>query len=316
MRVVIPGGSGQVGVIVAGHFHKHGHDVTVLARNPKPTPWRTLHWTGYERGPWVSSLDGADVVINLAGRNVNCRYNQVNRLAIKRSRVETTRLIGEVIAESAHPPRIWLNASTATIYRHALDRPMDEPHGELGGSEPNVPETWRFSIDVATSWERAFFDAPTPRTRKIALRSALTLSPDRGGIFDVLLGLVRTGLGGASGSGRQYVSWIHYIDFLRAIDFLLANQELEGPVNLASPNPLPNRDFMRLLRKAWGVRVGLPATRWMLELGAIILRTETELVLKSRRVIPTRLIDAGFEFTFPDWAPAAADLVERFRVRG
>ena len=187
---MIPGGSGQVGVIVAGHFHGHGHDVTVLARNPKPAPWKTVHWTGYERGPWVSSLDGADVVINLAGRNVNCRYNQANRLAIKRSRVETTRLIGEAIAESAHPPGIWMNASTATIYRHALDRPMDEPHGELGGSEPYVPETWRFSIDVATSWERTFFDVPTPRTRKVALRSALTLSADRGGIFDVLLGLV------------------------------------------------------------------------------------------------------------------------------
>src|SRR5688572_19505633 len=169
-----------------------------------------------------------------------------------------------------------MNASTATIYRHALDRPMDEPHGELGGLEPNVPETWRFSIDVATSWERTFFDVPTPHTRKVALRSALTLSPDPGGIFDVLLGLVRARLGGASGSGKQYVSWIHYIDFLRAIDFLLANQELEGPVNLAAPNPLPNRDFMHVLRKAWGVRVGLPATRWMLELGAIFLRTETE----------------------------------------
>jgi len=206
VRVIIPGGSGQIGAIVARHFHSHGHDVTVLTRNPIRVPWKAVHWAGYERGTWVSTLDGADLVINLAGRNVNCRYNQANRLAIKRSRVETTRLIGEAIAASSHPPKIWMNASTATIYRHALDRPMDEAQGEIGGSEPGIPETWRFSIDVATSWERTFFETATPGTRKIALRSALTLSPDRGGIFDVLSGLVRVGLGGMSGSGEQFVS--------------------------------------------------------------------------------------------------------------
>ena len=157
-----------------------------------------------------------------------------------------------------------MNASTATIYRHALDRPMDEATGELGGNEPGAPDTWNFSIRVAKGWEEAFFSTPTPLTRKVAIRSAMTFSPDPGGIFDVLLGLVRHGLGGTSGSGRQFVSWIHEADFVRAIDLLIAREDFTGVVNLASPNPLPNRDFMRALRDAWGARFGLPASEWML----------------------------------------------------
>lgn len=169
-------------------------------------PWRTVCWNGRDLGAWAAELDGADVVINLAGRSVNCRYTDANRREIKESRTHTTALIGEAIGQAARPPAIWMNASTATIYRHALDRPMDEMTGEIGGSEPNAPSTWRFSIDVATNWEQTFFEAATPGTRKIALRSAMTMSPDRGGIFDVLLRLVRTGLGGTAGSGRQYIS--------------------------------------------------------------------------------------------------------------
>jgi uncharacterized protein len=304
-----------VGSLVAEHFHRKGHDVTVLTRNPKPAPWTTVAWTGQGGGPWMRELDGADVVINLAGRSVNCRYTDRHRREIKCSRVETTRLIALAIGEATHPPRVWMNASTATIYRHALDRSMDETHGELGGSEPNAPSAWRFSIDVARSWEQAFFEALTPSTRKIALRSAITLGPDPGGVFDILLGLVRAGLGGTAGSGRQFVSWIHYLDFLRSIDFLLTREDLDGPINLASPNPVPNREFMRILREAWGTRMGLPATEWMLEVGAFFLRTETELALKSRRVMPGRLLEAGFDFTYPDWAPAARDLVARVRSR-
>jgi uncharacterized protein (TIGR01777 family) len=206
-----------------------------------------------------------------------------------------------------------MNASTATIYRHATDRPMDDITGEIGGNERGLSSTWRFSYDVATSWEGAFFEAETPHTRKIALRSAITMSPDRGGAFETLLNLVRLGLGGRSGSGEQFVSWIHDLDFVRALEFLIARTDLEGSINITSPNPLPNRDFMAALRQASGVPIGLPATAWMLEIGAFFLRTETELILKSRRVVPRRLVEAGFGFQVPDWNTAAANLVQRWR---
>lgn len=313
LRIVIPGGSGQIGRILARHFHAAGHRVTTLARHAIAEPWHTLEWNGRDLGTWVRELDGADVVINLAGRSVNCRYTAAHRREIKQSRIETTALVGQAIAQVAHPPALWLNASTATIYRHALDRPMDEATGELGGTEPGVPSTWRFSIDVATSWERAFQDAATPDTRKVALRSAMTMSPDAGGIFDVLLHLVRAGLGGSAGSGEQFVSWIHELDFVRAIEFLIGRPGLAGPVNLCAPNPLTNREFMRILRRAWGTPIGLPAAKWMLEIGAFLIRTETELILKSRRVVPGRLVGAGFEFRFPDWQGSAEDLVQRWR---
>jgi len=313
MKIVIPGGSGQVGQILARHFHADGHAVTILNRTPHAAPWKTLAWDGVNPGPWTSELENADVLINLAGRSVNCRYNQANRGAIMDSRVLSTRLLNQVVADMKNPPRLWLNASTATIYRHSLDRPMDEATGELGGNEPGAPDTWNFSIDVAKGWEQAFFETETPNTRKIAMRNAVTLSPDRGGIFDVLLGLVRYGLGGTQGSGHQFVSWIHDLDFIRSVDFLIAREDLEGVVNLAAPNPLPNRDFLRILREAWGTSIGLPAIEWMIEVGAFLRQTESELVLKSRYVTPRRLLDAGFAFTFPNWKSAAVDLVARWK---
>jgi uncharacterized protein (TIGR01777 family) len=313
VKIVIPGGSGQVGQVLAAHFHGAGHAVAVLSRRPGSAPWRTVVWNGRDAGDWRQELEGADVVINLAGRNVNCRYNARNRREILESRVRATQAVGRAIGEAAHPPALWMNAGTATIYRHALDRSMDEATGELGGAEPNAPAAWRFSIDVAASWERALFAAATPHTRKIALRSAMVMSPEKGGIFDTLLRLVRAGLGGTAGSGQQYISWIHYLDFIRAIEYLMAHAAFEGAVNVCTPHPLPNRDFMRLLRQAWGARVGLPASKWMLEAGAVLMRTETELILKSRRVVPGRLMNAGFEFQFPDWREAAKDLVPRFR---
>ena len=204
--------------------------------------------------------------------------------------------------------RLWVNASTATIYRHAQDPAMNEIDGELGGND-----TWNFSIGVAKAWEEAFFSTPTAFTRKVAIRSAMTFSPDRGGVFDVLLGLVRHGLGGRQGPGTQFVSWIHEADFVRAVDLLIDREEFTGVVNLASPNPLPNCDFMRALREAWGIRFGLATPKWMLEPGAYLMRTESELVLKSRRVVPGRLLVAGFEFLFPDWPRAARDLVASWR---
>jgi len=313
LRIVLTGGSGQMGTLLARHFDEQGHQVVVIARSVQPAPWRVVEWDGATLGDWSRELERADLLINLAGRSVNCRYTPASRKAIKDSRVQSTLLLGRAIARLAHPPRVWMNASTATIYRHALDRAMDEETGEIGGNERDCPSSWRFSIDVATSWEEAFFSAVAPRTRKIALRSAMTMSPDRGGIFAELLRLVRLGLGGTAGSGDQYVSWIHEADFIRSIEFLMAHEEFEGPVNLAAPNPLPNRDFMRALRRAWGTRVGLPAPRPLLELGAVFLRTETELILKSRRVVPGRLLRGGFEFQFPEWPGAARDLVERWR---
>ncbi len=242
MKIVIPGGSGQVGHIVARHFHAQGHDVTVLSRAPKAEPWKAQPWDRL-------ALSGCDVVINLAGRSVNCRYTSANRKEIYASRIQSTLLLNETIASLDHPPPLWINASTATIYRHAKDRAMDEESGELGGNETGAPDTWNFSIHVAKDWEKAFFETRTPRTRKIAIRSAITFSPDRGGVFDVLSGLVRCGLGGAQGDGSQYVSWVHEADFVRALDFLIAHEELEGIVNIASPNPFLNRDFMQALRE-------------------------------------------------------------------
>jgi uncharacterized protein (TIGR01777 family) len=313
MKIAIPGGSGQVGHILARHFQAHGHDVTVLSRYPRAASWREIAWDGVNPGEWVAALEDCDVCINLAGRSVNCRYYAANRRAIYDSRIRSTRLLNAVISSLPRAPRVWLNASTATIYRHSLDRPMDEANGELGGNEPGAPDTWNFSIDVAKGWEEAFFSIPTPRTRKVAMRSALTLSPDRGGIFDVLLGLVRRGLGGAQGSGAQFVSWIHQADYIRAVELLIAREDLDGVVNLASPNPLPNAAFLAALRNAWGTRLGLPSPRWLIEIGTRLMRTESELVLKSRRVVPGRLLDAGFQFQFPEWPAAARDLVARWR---
>lgn len=314
MKIVIPGGSGQVGALLARNFHARGHSVTVFSRHPRPAPWRVAAWDGVTPGDWIADLEQSDVCINLAGRSVNCRYTAANRRTIYNSRVRSTRLLNEVITSFSHGgPRVWVNASTATIYRHALDRAMDETGGELGGNEPGAPDTWNFSIGVAKGWEEAFFSTPTPLTRKVAIRSAITLSPDRGGIFDVLLGLVRHGLGGRHGPGTQFVSWIHEADFVRAVDLLIDREEFTGVVNLASPNPLPNGDFMEVLREAWGIRFGFPTPAWILEMGTYLMRTESELVLKSRRVVPGRLLSAGFEFLFPDWPAAARDLIARWR---
>jgi hypothetical protein len=313
MKIVIPGGSGQVGMMLCRALVRDGHQVVVLSRAPQKDFWPTVQWDAKTLGPWVTELDGADVVINLTGRSVNCRYTSENRRLIKESRVQSTEVIGHAIAQSSRPPPLWLQANTAAIYAHRYDAPNDEITGILGGSEPNVPDTWRFSIDVAKSWEQAANEASVPQTRKVLLRSAVTMSHDRGGIFDVLLGLVRHGLGGASGDGRQYVSWIHDVDFVQAIYWLIAHPELSGPINLASPNPLPNAQFMRELRVAWGKWFGLPAAKWMLEIGAILMKTETELVLKSRRVVPTRLLQSGFNFSFPNWLEAAKNLCQRWR---
>lgn len=315
MKIVIPGGSGQAGSILARAFHTRGDEVVVLSRSPKSVPWRMVKWDGASAGPWTRELDGADVVINLAGRSVNCRYTPARRREMLESRVRSTRVIGKAIAAAKRPPRVWLQASTATIYAHRYDAPNDERTGRIGGAEVDAPDGWRFSIEVARAWEQAATEsaAMLTGTRLVLLRSAMVMSPDRGGVFDAFLRLVRWGLGGAQGDGRQFVSWIHDRDFVRAVGWIIDHEELDGPVNLASPGPLPNAEFLRLLRLARGARLGLPTPRALLELGAWLVRTETELLLKSRRVTPGRLLESGFTFEFPEWGAAAADLCRRWR---
>ncbi|HEY1647326.1 MAG TPA: TIGR01777 family oxidoreductase [Terracidiphilus sp.] len=318
LRIVMPGGSGQVGRMLAQFFQERGHHVTVLTRSPYTAPWQTVHWDGTHVGRWVETLEGADVCVHLSGRSINCRYTERNRRELYDSRVGPTQLLGQVIAGLVDPPRVWMNASTATIYRHVLDRAMDERTGELGGGEMisarrRAPEKWNWTIGLVKDWESALFYTPTPRTRKIALRTSLVFSAVPGNIFAVLSNLVRFGFGGTQGNGRQYVSWIHETDFARALEFLIEHEEMEGPVNMAAPEPLPNREFMAALREAWDMPNGIWAPAPLIALGAFFLRTEPELVLKSRRVVPGKLLDAGFRFQFPEWAEAAEDLVRQWR---
>lgn len=311
MKIVIPGGTGQVGGFLHRALTAAGHEVVVLTRNPVRDS--DVRWDGKTPGPWAKVIDGSDAVINLAGRSVSCRYTQANLQAMMDSRVDSARVVGEAIAAVERPPRVWLQMSTATIYAHRFDAPNDEATGIIGGTETGVPDYWAYSIEIAENWEREQARAVTPHTRKVALRSAMVMSPDLGGVFDVLLRLARLGLGGPVAGGEQYVSWIHDHDFVRAVEFLIEKVDLTGPVNLAAPAPLPQREFMRAVRTAWGVPLGLPATRWMAQLGAFALRTDTELLLKSRRVTPGRLLDAGFTFDHDEWPRAAADLVSRVR---
>ena len=316
MKIVLPGGSGQIGGVLARHFAAAGREPVILSRSPRSdAPFRTVTWDGATVGDWANELEGAAAVVNLAGRTVNCRYHAENRRQILESRVDSTRAVGEAILKCENPPPVWLNSSTATIYPHTGGPPAeanaeDSPVGNRDG----VPDTWRFSFDVARRWEEAATDflPKLAGTRLVLMRSAMVMSPDRGGVFDVLRGLVKARLGGTQGPGDQYVSWIHDADFRAAADRLIEDETLSGPVNLASPHPLPNRAFMAALRDAACVRFGLPATRLMLEAGAVALRTESELILKSRRVAPGKLADAGFDFRFPEWPAAARELCERY----
>jgi len=316
MKIVIPGGTGQVGGILRRAYAEQGHDVVVLSRRPVSLEPGVRHvlWDGRTVGDWVGEIDGADVVVNLAGRTVSCRYTDEHLRQMMDSRVESTLAVGRAIEGAPNPPAVWLQASTATIYAHTFGDANDET-GAIGGSEPDVPAYWAFSVDIAKRWEEAQQQADTPLTRKVALRSAIVMSPDRAGAFDYLLWMARLGLGGAVAGGEQYVSWIHDDDFVRALDFLIDRDDLSGPVNLAAPNPLRQREFMSVVRRAWGRRFGLPSTAWMAEIAAFALRSDTELLLKSRRVVPGRLLAEGFEFSYPQWDQAAADLVARRRGR-
>ncbi len=312
MHVVIAGGTGQLGGIVARALEGVGHRVRILGRSVADP---ALRWDGgHTDGPWFAAIDGADVVINLAGRSVNCRYSWANLNEMMTSRVVSTQGLGRAIAAARRPPSVWLQASTASIYAHTLQIDQDESSGVLGGHEPDVPDYWGYSVNIARSWELALAAAPTPRTRKVAMRLGFTMSPDPGGVFDWLVWLVRRGLGGPFLGGAQYVSWLHDDDLVGAVRFLIDEASLSGAVNVTAPQPLPNRRFMRLLREAVGVPVGLPILPGMAQLGARVLRTDVELMEKSRRVVPERLLQAGYRFAQPDWAQAAPQLVARWRA--
>jgi NAD dependent epimerase/dehydratase family enzyme len=312
-RIVIAGASGFVGQYLEQHYRSVGAEVVVVGRNGPGVRWDDA--IGLRE-----AVTGADAVINLAGKGVNCRYSDANRAEIFRSRLTTTRAVREAIASSDAPPPVWFNASTATIYRHAEDRPMTESTGELGTG---------FSVEVAKAWERELFEGELPDTRRVALRMAIVLGD--GSALTPLLNLVRFGLGGPQVDGRwfasagrrnagtfheirarggtQRFSWVHIADVLGSIEFLRARPDLDGPVNVAAPHPTDNRTLMAELRRLLGRPVGLPAYRWMLELGSIAIRTETELVLKSRWVAPERLLDAGYEFAYPELPTALRDIL-------
>lgn len=312
MKIVIPGGSGHLGSYLGRRLAGQGIEVVVLTRNPgpaSPTGIREVAWDGRSLDSWAAEIDGSDAVINLAGRSVGCRYTPENLREMMDSRVQSARVIGRAIAGADRPPATWLQMSTATIYAHRFDAANDEAAGVIGGAESGVPDYWAYSVDIARNWEAEQEQADTPQTRKVALRSAMVMAPGRGGIYHLLRRMARLGLGGPVAGGRQYVSWLHGRDFERAIRFLLEREDLHGAVNLAAPNPLPHKDFMRILRRAVGMPIGLPATRLMAEVGAFVLRADTELLLKSRRVVPGRLREAGFRFEFPDWSSAADNLV-------
>jgi len=307
-RIVLAGGSGFLGQVLARWFSERRWDVVVLTRAPRTgrNGVREIAWDGETPGDWTRTVDGAEAVINLAGQSVNCRYHERNRREILESRLRPTRVLGQVIAQCKIPPRVWMNSSTATIYKHTFGPAWDES-GEIAGT-PEAKD--QFSIEVATAWEREFEAAQTPRTRKVAIRSAMVLGHAKNSVFPMLRRLTRLGLGGRMGSGRQFVSWIHHEDFCRAIEWLIEHDDICGIVNVAAPNPLTNVEMMRLFRKQCGVPIGLPATVWMLEAGAVLLRTETELIIKSRRVLPGRLLALGFEFRFKEFAKALENLLQ------
>jgi hypothetical protein len=305
-KIILAGGRGFLGSVLADYFGSKGMEVVIFTRKPNQRGGaiREVRWDGENLGEWTKELECARALINLAGISVNCRYHARNRKLMLDSRLNSTRVLGEAVARSGNPPPVWLNSSTATIYKHNFGPAWEETGGIGGCSEAKDI----FSVHIATEWERVFNEAGTPRTRKVALRSAMVLGHGKNSVLPNLLRLARLGLGGSLAGGRQFVSWIHEGDFCRAVEWIIEHETLSGPVNLAAPNPVTNAEFMATIRKVCGALFGLPATRWMLEIGAFLLRTETELVIKSRRVVPGKLLASGFTFRYPQILPAIKQL--------
>jgi len=293
-KIVLAGGTGFVGTYFNKKFTELGYEVKVISRNAPNITWKDN--TGI-----IQALEDAEMLINLAGKSVNCRYNERNKQEILNSRTETTKLLGDAIKECNNPPSLWINSSTATIYRHAEDRPMTEENGEIGSG---------FSVEVAKRWEEAFFSFTLPKTRQIALRISIVLGSD-GGVMIPYKSLVRFGLGGIQGPGTQRFSWIHIEDLFKIILYIQEHNHLSGVFNCSTPNPITNRDLMNALKRAFNRKLGLPAPTWLLELGAIFIRTETELILKSRWVIPERLVKEGFIFSYPTIDQALAQIINQ-----
>ena len=309
--IILAGGSGFLGTILADYFTARGTKVVILTRIPRPRDdsIREVWWDGTNLGEWAKELEGARALINLAGISVNCRYHAKNRKLMLDSRLDSTRVLGEAVARCTNPPPVWLNSSTATIYKHTLGPAWDEA-GEIGGCAAAKDI---FSVHVATEWERVFNEAVTPRTRKVALRSAMVLGHGKNSVLPNLLRMARLGLGGSLAGGRQFVSWIHQEDWSRAVEWILEHEDLSGSVNLASPNPVTNAEFMAAIRKVCHVPVSLSSPLWLLELGAFFLRTETELIIESRRVVPGKLLAHGFTFGHALLLPAIEQLVNEVK---
>jgi len=289
LKIVIVGGNGFLGHHLRLHFQQLGYRVVIIGRSVAPGP-DAARWDALTLGPWTAELEGAEVLVNMAGRTVDCRYNEANKRAIIASRTESTRVLGQAVAACATPPKVWLNSSTATIYADTTgDQPANTEAGGVIGTG--------FSVEVATAWEQAFRECRTPGTRQVALRTSIVLGPD-GGAFPVMAKLARWGLCTPQGTGQQWVSWLHIQDFCRAVSFLATKPEAEGAFNVCAPNPLTNRDFNALLCRELQPWLRLPQPRWLLEIGAFALRTETELILKSRKVYPERLLELGFRFEY------------------
>ncbi|HMO62097.1 MAG TPA: TIGR01777 family oxidoreductase [Ferruginibacter sp.] len=309
-KIIIAGGSGFIGQALCNYFGAD-NDIVLLSRNVKEanntfghnyvntgTRVRKLYWDGITPGEWVEEINNADIVINLAGKSVNCRYTPTNKKAILDSRINATNALGLAIQNSEHPPALLINAASATIYPHATDTARDETFTGFAND---------FSVQVCKAWEQAFYEQHTPYTRKIALRMAITLG--QAGVMTPYFNLLKFGLGGRQGSGRQMYSWIHVEDTCRMVEWLYSRTELEGTFNCCSPNPVSNAEFMQTLRTVTGCRLGLPAYTWMLKIGAAIIGTETELILKSRWVLPARCMAAGFQFRYPLLQPALEQIV-------
>ncbi|KAA0965630.1 TIGR01777 family protein [Sporosarcina sp. ANT_H38] len=280
-KIVIAGGTGFMGQYLKENFTNLGYEIIIISRSP-----HHLSWT--DHAGIIDALEGAEMLINLAGKSVNCRYNEKNKKEILDSRTDTTEILGHALLACKNPPSLWINSSSATIYRHAEDRPMTEAGGEIGTG---------FSVGVAQAWENSLFTFDLPQTRKVALRIAIVLGKD-GGVMEPYLNLVRFGLGGVQGTGNQMFSWIHIEDVFQIVLFLQRNEHLDGVFNCSAPQPITNRVFMTQLRKTMDRKIGFPSPKWMLEMGSVFLRTETELILKSRWVVPDRLEKEGFQFTY------------------
>lgn len=303
-KIILAGGSGFLGNVLAKHFHQQLYDIVILSRSPQLySPFaRFTGWNGKTSGTWEEEFENADAVINLTGRSVNCRYNEKNKKEILESRVNSTHIVGEAIRQCKNPPRLWINAGSATIYRHSMIDDRAEDSVEIGDD---------FSMSVCKAWEHSFWEMDTPGTRKMVMRTSLVLGNYKNSVLPVLKRLTRFGLGGRMGSGEQFFSWIHEDDYVRATEFLLHRADLSGTFNFTAPVPLHNKDFMKLLRKEMKMPAGMGAAKWMLKLGAMVIGTEPELILKSRKVVPKRLLEEGFVFQFPEAGSALHDLIQR-----